>query len=1762
MRSKTRRRRTPVGTRSPRRSKRRSRSTGRFAAEAARDLEARLATWHRDRRADAEAAEAAYARALTHDANDTRLLSQLAQLQRRHRGRPLIESLLRLSQATGGDPELLREAAEVAGRVVVDRSLAKTILERLMKLSSERWTASEEHPPSTVSPDKDKTLGDADGAPSVGQAAHPSEHVEWALAELLRVHNEEGNAERIVELLEESAKLPFTRARTREILHEAGRTALDRVGDARAAQRLYARLFDEDPRDEEAASRLAEVYASLGRKEDLLAVRKRQVSVAESATARVEHRLEAALIERELGHVDEAAAILRENLIDAPRHPKTTLVLSETLESAGRWDELAAFCAEQAGLAEADGDALSAVELWSRAAVISEEKLQHFPLALSHYKRALALELRAPLLDAIARIHEHQKEWLDAATHLDRLVREFPEQRPAVIIRLADAFTNASRDDAAQERLEAALGDPSAPAEVPSRLAAIYRRTQQFAPLGELIARQAEAAKTPDEQRTSLVEAAEIFLGRCAQPDRAVPLLEQASALAPEDRVLKLRLAEALQDAGRADQARALLRDMIDGFAGRRPKERATVHFHLARLHLRISERAQALAELEAATRIDPANPEILRMVAELARDDGQLDKAERSYRALLAVVRRADDDAPVLRTEVLVELSALAERQGEPERASEILESAFETATTSEAEAKRLEKALRARGNMQGLLRSLAARLERAKEHTARADVFFELASAHEALGDAPAALRAQLDAIAEVPDSAQAHDAAMALAKKLATPEAYIDAVVALADRASASGDARAACTLMLRAANALGQVDGSGARVTSLLERAKETGAMRGEVLRALDHAYAALGDEEKQEATLAELAALEVETTSRDPRTSSDILYRLAELRVKRDETVDDAARSLATALDLAPDAERAATIAEMAIGRGASTGAMLDVFVRAARLTARPQLVQRAVLLQAEQPEAALATLREAATITLQSGDGARAESFLRRIVDVATGQRDVLRWALLELAALVSARGDVADALALELAAGEHCEPADARRLREGVALRARQLGDAALELRARREIIAADPTDASARTALLELLRTTGDDAALLEVVESLLPTVTDDAERRALRRERARLLAAQPSRVDEVIAELRALLDEEPYDAHAVALLAELLEARGETGELASLLERQLDTAKDRQDASGVAMLTLRLGALLESSDRDRARELYTMGLDWDAKNRPLLLAMRALLADADPADRADVMERLLETERGESAEALALELVAIRAEAWDDAGVERALEIGLAGHPASDELRTRLVTMYADRGDRRKLAALKETSARAMTGAAAKAELLSAAEIHRELGDAEAAVRALTAARAVDPSDVRVLGELVSALEQRGDERSVAELGALIEASPDPTLLGARARVLASLGRHDEAIADAERAANVDLLLHVLSRAADAAEPAAQKPLRRRIAELYASVGRVDEAHAQLEVLLSLDDTDRETLWSMARIEEAAGRFDTASDTYVRLVDLEAGDKLVEAALHLADASMRAQNPGYAREGLEKARASAPADDRVLEKLAAIYQASGAHRELAELRIAEARAATDPARRFEMLCAAGATLLEHDPAAAANALEEARTIKPADMECAGLLGDAYISAQRFDEARDLLQAVVAAQKGRRSKDLAQIYLRLGRLETALSNPKGALQMFTAALDMDGQNGVVASELAHVALTEGELELATRALRAITMLRTAAPISKGIAYERLGEIAMHQGDNKRAVMLLKRAIDEDAELEHARELLAQLGG
>ena len=105
----------------------------------------------------------------------------------------------------------------------------------------------------------------------------------------------------------------------------------------------------------------------------------------------------------------------------------------------------------------------------------------------------------------------------------------------------------------------------------------------------------ARALRTPDKsgKLSHLRAAADLFIDRSTMPDSAIPLLEEASVLDPEDRTTKVALADAFVRANRFTEARALLRAIIDGFAGAAPRsvESPTITSRSSRLRWAIAPR-------------------------------------------------------------------------------------------------------------------------------------------------------------------------------------------------------------------------------------------------------------------------------------------------------------------------------------------------------------------------------------------------------------------------------------------------------------------------------------------------------------------------------------------------------------------------------------------------------------------------------------------------------------------------------------------------------------------------------------------------------------------------------------------------------------------------------------------------------------------------------------------------------------------------------------------------------------------------------------------------------------------------------------------------------------------------------------------------------------------------------------------------------------------------------------------------------------------
>jgi tetratricopeptide (TPR) repeat protein len=1766
---------------------------GGLAPGLARDLEASIAMWHRDRRGDPDAAEAAYARALTHDPTNAPLLAELAKLQRRARGRPLVDSLLRLSQTTGGDLDLLGEAAEVAVNSVGDRALAKSIFDRLLKLAAERWLGSTE--PNVL---------------TAGTPQAPENYVDRATRELVRIHGDDGDHEKVVQLLTETAHLPWPTEKARALRHEAARVAAQKLNAADRAITIYLGLIEEDPHDAEAVERIVALYEAGGLGHQLLDLKRRLIGTARAVEERLALRLEVAALEDRLEapptsqatlspsearaeSIGRAIAALNDNLGESPRHDATVKMLSTLFQRESKIVELEALLASQAQLRGDAGEATESADFFWRAAQVAELQMKDLPRAIAHLRRVVALEERAPAYDALARLSTETKSHDNAAGFLDRL-RELTTgpERAAVTLRLADALTLANRRPEARERLESEIGlEPEADS-VRIRLAETYRAAQDWSALAALLTDGARYAPDKATRLSRLREAAELHRSRTGEPSSAIPLLEQASDLSPDENAVKLALADALGAASRFEEARTLLRTLVEAFGGRRPKERAPVHYHLARLDLAVGDRARALVELDAATRIDPANPEILRALAELARDDGQLERAERSYRALLTVLRRqeeATEDTAITRSEAMFELSQIATRQGEADRANEILESAFELALENPTEARRLESALRRVGDHANLARTLTARLERgADDEAAVRTELGELYDRH--LGRKDEALEMIFRALDLDPANEPAHDAAYRLATAGGKLPAYEARIRKIAD----DSEGELAGVLFLRLAGIAETERKDDREAAGLYEKAVESRPQDRDLLAALAAVYERLGDDAGQ----ARVLGMRVELDADAGGASPDALYCLASLRFRSGD-VDAGCDAFEQAFDADPDAERAEELLRNAADAHPSAERIIDIYERLARAPGRERTLVDALVRRSSLPNVGNEPLKEAVEIAEGLEDAGLAESLLRRFLERerpdSLGDQEYAEgrvWALSLLAFRCEESGRVREAAVLKREAAELAEPEAARRfLFEVAGLASGPLDDLRLASSIYEELHEKEPQDRDAWELLLDVYRRLEDFSRLVALIGRIVEFIDDIGERSKLRLERVKVQMDKLKLGDDDAAQqLRDIVDEDPAQVDAALLLVNIYEQNGREDDLAELLARQLDGAKDRQDAEAVGSLSRRLGQLLEKRDRGQARDVYNAALDWAPQSRELLVALERLYdEDMDVEARSDVMEKRLAIETGSEAESLALLLHDARASLDDVEGALRALEAGFRAAPRSRQLRDRLEIVYRDTNELMKLAELFTLDARGRQDAREKGtRLREAAQIYRDsLSNPEEAAKVLREARVADPNDPLLLIELVDTLSAAGDVATGAtELTAAIDAlSPDdtirPDLVGRRALLRSRLNEMDGALEDFEealasgkhelRAYFAEHLGKMAIQAAGRSDVAAWRNFRLRIAALRLEIGEIEEARNVLTELLKTDSKDKGTLRAVAHLDELEERWDAASATYRRLVGLEDGEGIVSAALKLLETCEKAGRLADARGGLERARLAAPLDVDLRQKLSWLYEQIGALKELADLVLEEAQAAGDVAPRFEGLLRAGQLYLEaaHDPnapqteegiTAAIAPLEEAHALRPADLDCAALLSDAYVTGGRFDVAQDLLLRTIGTFKGRRARELSALYHRLARLSEALGDRNAELQHLTTALDMDSQNGVVASELAYLAMELGNYEVAQRALRQITMLKVAAPLPKALAYQHLGEIARQQGDPRRAMMLVKRAVDEDPNLDSARLLLDQL--
>ncbi len=524
----------------------------------------------------------------------------------------------------------------------------------------------------------------------------------------------------------------------------------ERTGNPAAAFDTRTELLRLEPSSERARSELSRLATATG------AQRKLAELLSELASGAISRGLAAMLLgaaaQIYLGELQDRASAARtytKILRDAPEQ-------SVKLEAARALDrlhgELAQArerCAVLETLAGLESDAAARRRALETAAELALNELAEAGRAVSHLRRLVAEHddpgLQAKLLTAL-RAAGDPLELAQALVARSQL--ELPGAR-ADLIEAARIHEQQLNDAKGARRLWVLVGERFGhDDESLQALAALLEQQRDFIELARLLANAAEKSDRPAPLYSRLARVLESELGergaaleahiKAGNLDVALALVDADPKLLPEDGILALSLARALDEAGQSAKAVHVLESTLTQQGDKPSRGAAATHLEIGRLLHKTGETQAALKRLELAAKLKPGSAEILAELSTLAVELGEFTRAEQSLRALLLALRGGTERVALTRAEIYLDLSDVLSRQGRDEDAENLVTSAFDEALQSRLEAFGLEAGLRRRGKTELLQRAIRARVrqEHAPFERARALLdLFEIAS--DASGD-----------------------------------------------------------------------------------------------------------------------------------------------------------------------------------------------------------------------------------------------------------------------------------------------------------------------------------------------------------------------------------------------------------------------------------------------------------------------------------------------------------------------------------------------------------------------------------------------------------------------------------------------------------------------------------------------------------------------------------------------------------------------------------------------------------------------------------------------------------------------------------------------------------------------------------------------------------------------------------------------------------------------------------------------------------------
>jgi tetratricopeptide (TPR) repeat protein len=478
----------------------------------------------------------------------------------------------------------------------------------------------------------------------------------------------------VVGLLERQLEVVDDADRT-GVAQAVGQVYRDHLNDPRAAIRAYERALELDENDPVTMNALEALYQDNDRLEALRALLERRAqSAPDEDRAAVQLRL-AQLYEHSFRDQTAAIDMFRQVLSTDPDNEVARTELDRLFEATQAWDDLVALLLSKVG----DATDQEQRGLLERIAEVHDAQRGDSEAAIQIYERIgsdLGPDERS--LRALAALYERKGSWTKVADTLERLSGRL--EGPAAIElshRVADLWEREVGDiEQTGRAIRSAYERFPNDAVTRERLKAHYLAGGDYHALAEVLDAELQSAASDGERLALLRTISDVYRDQLDDPATAASYLERAVELDSEDRGALVPLCDLYIAAGRQQDAVPILRRIIESFGRQRSKELAMHHHRLGQALAAMGDSAGALVEYDAAFKIDLTSVAILRDLGKLTHASGDLDRAQKSFRALL--LQKLEPDSGIQKADVYYYLGDIASKQDDGRKAITMLERAL----------------------------------------------------------------------------------------------------------------------------------------------------------------------------------------------------------------------------------------------------------------------------------------------------------------------------------------------------------------------------------------------------------------------------------------------------------------------------------------------------------------------------------------------------------------------------------------------------------------------------------------------------------------------------------------------------------------------------------------------------------------------------------------------------------------------------------------------------------------------------------------------------------------------------------------------------------------------------------------------------------------------------------------------------------------------------------------------------------------------------